>query len=244
MKRWLAITLWGLTASALAELEHLEYFTEEYPPYSYTTAQGEVTGLAVETLKEVWQRTGTPPQPIRVLPWARGYYLLTQKPNVVLFSTARTAVRYPLFKWACPIGYSEYVLLGLSKRALTLTTDAELGRYSIAAVRADASEQLLLNKGMDDTRIVPANRLGQALRMLLSGRVDLVATGTLAANDTIKEMGIDPASISKAYTLSAEELCYAFSRAVSDETVQRFQLGLTGTLASPHYGALQRRFMP
>ena len=56
--------------------------------------------LAIDLLHLVWQKTGTPVQPVSILPWARGYHLLTQKPNVVLFSTARTEARNPLFKWA------------------------------------------------------------------------------------------------------------------------------------------------
>ena len=77
---------------------------------------GAPTGFAIDLLHLVWQKTGTPVQPVSILPWARGYYLLTQKPNVVLFSTARTEARNPLFKWACPIGYAEIVLMGLASR--------------------------------------------------------------------------------------------------------------------------------
>jgi len=36
---------------------------------------------------------------IQAMPWARGYKLLSSKPNVVLFSTARTQEREHLFHW-------------------------------------------------------------------------------------------------------------------------------------------------
>ncbi|MEW7866963.1 substrate-binding periplasmic protein [Aeromonas diversa] len=243
MKTLLAIWLLLCPLPLQADLSQLEYLTEHYPPYNYQE-EGKAAGLAVEILKLVWQQSGTPEQPIRVVPWARGYYLLTQKPNVVLFSTARTAVRDPLFKWACPIGYSEIVLLALAKRNLTLTDESTLHAYTYSAVRFDVSEQLLLNRGLDDTRIMPANRLSQALRMLLSGRVDLVAAGALAAQQAMQELKVDPTLFHRAYTLSAETLCYAFNQSVNDETVNQFQQALTKVLASEQYQPLYKRFFP
>lgn len=89
MRIWLICHLlllcWASTARA--DLGKLEYLTEEYPPYNFSDPQGQPTGLAVDLLQMIWQHSGVMPQPVRILPWARGYYLLTQKPNVVLFST-------------------------------------------------------------------------------------------------------------------------------------------------------------
>ena len=113
----LAAMVWGTPATqASPALASLHYLTEEYKPYNFTGEDGAPTGFAIDLLHLVWQKTGTPVQPVSILPRARGYYLLTQKPNVVLFSTARTEARNPLFKWACPIGYAEIVLMGLASR--------------------------------------------------------------------------------------------------------------------------------
>ena len=124
-------------AQASPELGKLHYLTEEYKPYNFSNESGAPTGLAVELLQQVWQKTNTPQQPITIMPWARGYYLLTQKPNVVLFSTARTEARDPLFKWACPIGYAEIVLMGLAKSPVTIAKLEDAEKYNIGAVRAD-----------------------------------------------------------------------------------------------------------
>lgn len=243
MKPILALLLLLSSPLAHAALADLEYVSEEYPPYNYTE-QGQVRGLAVDLLKAVWQRTNTPAQHIRLMPWARGYYLLTQKPNVVLFSTARTRAREAQFKWACPIGYSEYGLWALRANAPTIKAESDLNRYTVAAVRADASEQLLLNKGMDDTRIQPANRLAQAFKMLRSKRVDLIASGSLAARDAMRELKLNPDDYQQVYVLSAEQLCYAFSPAVPDSDVKAFQDALTRTLASQEYETLRKRYLP
>ncbi|MCR3970346.1 transporter substrate-binding domain-containing protein [Aeromonas veronii] len=176
MRIWLICHLlllcWASTARA--DLGKLEYLTEEYPPYNFSDPQGQPTGLAVDLLQMIWQHSGVPPQPVRILPWARGYYLLTQKPNVVLFSTARTQAREGLFKWVCPIGYSEYILLGRKAQNITLTAFDQMSQYKI----------------------------------------------------------------------SAEQLCYAFSRQVPDSEITLFQQGLTRALASEEFRKLQAKYLP
>jgi polar amino acid transport system substrate-binding protein len=238
------LLLMSCLGSAQADLARLEYLTEEYPPYNFSDEAGQPSGLAVELLQMVWQHSGTPAQPIRILPWARGYYLLTQKPDVVLFSTARTDTRDPLFKWACPIGYSEYILLARKQRHISLSAAEQMTAYRISAVRADASEQLLLNRGMDETRIIPANRLSQALRMLVSGRADLLATSKLAGDDAIKALQLRADDFNVAFVLDAEALCYAFSRQVDDDVVRQFQHALTQVLASPEFQRLRLKYLP
>ncbi|WP_429044091.1 substrate-binding periplasmic protein [Aeromonas veronii] len=246
MRIWLICHLlllcWASTARA--DLGKLEYLTEEYPPYNFSDPQGQPTGLAVDLLQMIWQHSGVTPQPVRILPWARGYYLLTQKPNVVLFSTARTQAREDLFKWVCPIGYSEYILLGRKAQNITLTAFDQMSQYKISAVRSDAAEQLLLNNGMDDNNIIPANRLSQGLKMLLSGRADLLATSKLAGYDAIRELKLSSDDFNVAMVLSAEQLCYAFSRQVPDREITLFQQGLTRALASEEFRKLQAKYLP
>lgn len=241
----LLVALWsGQMALASPALAKLHYLTEEYKPYNFTGEDGAPSGLAVELLHQVWQRTGTPPQPVSVLPWARGYYLLTQKPNVVLFSTARTEARDPLFKWACPIGYAEIVLMGLANRPLTLTRMEDAQQHTIAAVRADVGEQLLLNNGFDEQKIMTANRLPQALKMLTSGRVELIASNKSTLMDLIKAQQLDPARFEVRWVLSSEQFCFAFSHPVDDALVREFQHGLTQVLASSEFQQIQHKYFP
>ncbi|MDM5141594.1 hypothetical protein C2855_19310 [Aeromonas bestiarum] len=246
MKKWIGIAALMFTAitQASPELGKLHYLTEEYKPYNFSNEAGAPTGLAVELLHQVWQKTNTPTQTITIMPWARGYYLLTQKPNVVLFSTARTEARDPLFKWACPIGYAEIVLMGLAKSPLTLTKLEDAQQYNIGAVRADVGEQLLLNNGFDEQKIMTANRLPQALKMLTSGRVDLISTNKTTMMDLIATQQLDPAQFKVAWMLSSEQFCFAFSHPVSDELVKEFQNGLTQVLASSEFQQIQGKYFP
>ena len=246
MRIWLICHLlllcWASTARA--DLGKLEYLTEEYPPYNFSDPQGQPTGLAVDLLQMIWQHSGVTPQPVRILPWARGYYLLTQKPNVVLFATARTEARDPLFKWACPIGYAEIVLMGLASHPLRIARLEDAQQHTIGAVRADVGEQLLLNSGFDEQKIMTANRLPQALRMLTSGRVDLISSNKATLMDLIQAQQLDPAQFEVRWVLSSEQFCFAFSHPVDDALVKEFQHGLTQVLASSEFQRIQHKYFP
>lgn len=135
------------TPQPASDLTSLHYLTEEYKPYNYQEQHDPPTGLSVELLHRIWQRLGITPQPIRVLPWARGYNLLSNQPDIVLFSTAQTRSRLPLFQWACPIASSPIVLIALKESHIRLQSVQQLDRYRITAIRNDVGEQLLLSQG-------------------------------------------------------------------------------------------------
>ena len=93
-------------------------------------------------------------------------------------------------------------------------------------------EQLLLNAGFDEQKIMTANRLSQALRMLTSGRVELISSNKSTLLDLIKTQQLDPAQFEVRWMLSSEQYCFAFSHPVDDALVREFQIGLTQVLAS------------
>jgi polar amino acid transport system substrate-binding protein len=178
------------------------------------------------------------------LPWARGYNLLQQKNNVVLFATARTPQREPLFKWACPIDNSEFVLLGRKADKITLNSVAQISHYKVGVVRSTVSKQLLLDRGIDEGSLMLANRLTQAAKMLASGRTDLFATNKLAGYQTLHQLNLKIDDFHVAFVLDAKPLCYAFSRQVPDSEIALFQQALTRVIASEDFRKLQAKYLP
>lgn len=246
MRIWLichlVLVCWASVARA--DLSKLEYVTEEAPPYSFSDRQGQPSGLAVELLQLIWKQSDLPPQRVRVLPWARGYYMLTQRPNIVLFPTARTPAREALFKWVCTIDDQQYILLGRKEQDLKLTSFDQLRQYKISAVRSDAAELLLLNNGMDYRHLLPTNRLAQGLKMLEAGRADLLATNKLAGYEAIRDLKLNRADFNVAMVLSAEPLCYAFNLQVADSDIARFQQAFNQVRVSEAYRQLQTKYLP
>ncbi|WP_234936920.1 type 2 periplasmic-binding domain-containing protein [Aeromonas veronii] len=88
----------------------LIYYSEQNMPLNGQDKNGQPVGLAVELLRLMWREMGEPEQLIHFLPWARGWYLLTQQQEAVLFTTAHTKERDPHFLWVCPISHSRVAL--------------------------------------------------------------------------------------------------------------------------------------
>lgn len=76
----------------------LSIYCEFDPPFQFLDASGSPTGYAVGLVREIQKRVGNT-DPIEIVPWARGHNDVLKKPNIVLFSMARTAERENLFRW-------------------------------------------------------------------------------------------------------------------------------------------------
>ncbi|NJN47058.1 MAG: transporter substrate-binding domain-containing protein [Candidatus Competibacteraceae bacterium] len=78
----------------------LTLLTEELPPLNFTQ-DGKLMGFSVDVVREIQRRVGNTDS-IEVVPWARGYKAALERPNTVLFSTARTQEREPFFNGSVP----------------------------------------------------------------------------------------------------------------------------------------------
>ena len=76
--------------------------TEEFTPYNYKDANGNVMGQSTETVREIMKRVNASAD-IGLLEWTDAYNLALAGPNVVLYSTGSTSLRESLFKWVGPI---------------------------------------------------------------------------------------------------------------------------------------------
>ena len=193
----------------------LTYLTEDYPPENFVRG-GKVHGYSVEILKAVWRKLGVAEQPIRVVPWARGYWEAQNKPRVMLFAMARTAEREKLFHWVGPFYQADVALSAPSGRTVEVRSLTEARRLHIAVIREDVGQMLLKEQGFPDSTINLVNSLEQGLKMLDAGRVAL-----LCANPNSLPPGyrtIWPIGEIKDY--------YALSLDVEPGLVTRFQIAL------------------
>ncbi|WP_108651961.1 substrate-binding periplasmic protein [Dongshaea marina] len=225
----LVIMLLGLISfsSLAAKISDLEFITEQYAPFNYQDSMGKRQGFAIEILAQVWKKLGVAPQPIRMLPWARGYALTLQKNNTVLFSTTRIHSREKLFKWACPISYIRVSLMGRSDSKIKINSLEDAKKYKIVAIRSDVGEQLLLENNFDEDNIHLSNHLDSALRMVMRGRVDLISSADITAYQKLIAMGEDPELFKTQWVLESNPLCFAFNRNVDDALVEKFSRALS-----------------
>ena len=66
-------------AYAKEKPHNITYYTEVFAPSSYYHNE-QLIGLSVDLIKLIWRDLNIPEQPILVVPWARGYKEVSEKP--------------------------------------------------------------------------------------------------------------------------------------------------------------------
>ncbi|ENY71646.1 substrate-binding periplasmic protein [Aeromonas diversa] len=236
--KFLFMLLWACALPLLA----LTYYSEENQPLNGQGPRGEASGFSVELLTLVWQEMGEKEHPIHFLPWAQGWYLLTQQPGAVLFATSHTRARSPHFLWACPISVSKISLIGRKQDKHTITSLDDLRPLRIGAMKADVGEQLLLNAGIAPQGIMSVERMDQVVRQLALARTDLVSANQDLLFHQIGRMGFNPAEFQVVAILSQQENCFAFNPATDPRKVERFQQALMRVMQSQAYRTLTQKY--
>lgn len=228
---------------AFEESEALTYITEDFPPYNYVE-NGTLKGLSVDLLKMIWSELGLKPQKINMLPWSRGYNLLKNRPNTVLFSTAKTEERAEMFKWACPISVNtRTALIALKTKRITINSIDDAKKFKIGTLRNDAAEQILLSMGFNHKQIDPVSSLDQNIRKLDIGRIDMIAFNEYSFYNMLDADGIRRNKYETIYLVKETIPCYAFSRDVPDNQVRQFQNALDKIRKSPEYQKLIETYL-
>ncbi len=185
MRRTLWRCLVGLLVlglSAAVPAQSLQFYTEEYPPLNYSR-DGRPVGLAVDLVRELFERTGDHGR-ISVVPWARGYQAAQLEPNTALFVTMRTAERERLFKWVGPVVVavtSFYALRGSGIRIERFEDVTRIGQ--VAVPRQWYSYQALQARGLPN--LVGVKGPQQMMTMLRHGRVPVVVADNVTLEDLL-----------------------------------------------------------
>lgn len=208
-------------------LAQLDYLTEEWAPFNYQE-DGNVTGISVEILEAVFEKTDTnrTRADVRIVPLAEGFQAAQNDTGTVLFSIVRTPEREPLYRWAGPFTRASFVLYAPMSRNITIASPDDLNRYRIGAVEDSIENDLLIDQGVNASRLVPGETPADLLRMLEEGEIDLWATGDLAGRHQMLQTATDPDAYEIVYTLSENDFYYIFSRDVPDTLVGAFQQAL------------------
>lgn len=202
-------SLWAM------EPHQLTYITEDYPPENFVR-DGVVQGPSVELLRAVWRKMGVKEQPIRVLPWARGYAMATTKPRIMLFAMARTPEREKSFRWVGPFYHTDITLLAPAKRVVRAKSLAEARTLRVAVIRDDIGVEFLKKQGFPDSTITLINSLEQGLAMMDAGRVDLLCSNQKSL----------PAGYRTLWSVGEVSSYYALSLDVEPALVLRMQKAL------------------
>lgn len=218
---------------AAAEKTHpITYYTELYPPSSYYY-NDQLIGLSVDLLKLIWHDQGITEQPILVVPWARGYKEISDKPNTALFAMSKTADRAAKFKWVGPLFTAEYYIIAQPNTGLFITDISQVYDKSIAVIRNDVTQSLIYETDFPHQQILAAKSMDDALALFKAERVDLLAISRSGLNAAIKQRKLGSELFQRILLLKVVDDYIAFSKDTPDEIVQAFQTSLN-KLKSQH----------
>ena len=212
----------------------LKIYTENSPPANYL-AGGRLQGLSVEIVREILRRHKIP-HTIEMVPWARGYMLALNQPNVALFSTTRLAQREKLFKWVGPIYSQTWGFYG--KKGSDIKIESLEAAKSVARIgtyHKDAKEQYLLAQGFRN--LVSANRNLSNIRHLMDGSIDLWISSDFNMPFLARQAGIEPDKLELVFAFKKVRNYIAFSVQTPDTLVHQWQQTLD---AIKHDGTYDR----
>ena len=222
-----SLLLVGAAHGAEIRKDELVLLTENFPPYNMAKngknfAQGEnIEGIAVDIVRETFQRAGIPYSLTLRFPWERVYKLALEKPGYGAFVMARLPEREHLFKWVGPIGPDDWVMLAKADSKIVLTTLEQARQYKIGAYKGDAIALTLAKQGLAPLVVL---RDQDNAQKLVAGQIDLWATGDPAGRYLARQIGVT--GLKTVLRFNSAELYLALNRQVPDETVVRLQAAL------------------
>ncbi|MCE9849475.1 transporter substrate-binding domain-containing protein [Aeromonas allosaccharophila] len=216
------------------------FYSEQHLPLNGIGADGKPTGFAVETLFLIMKRMGYQEPKIHFLSWADSWYFATQRPNAVLFSTAKTKNRESLFKWACAITTSKISLL--SNKDIYIESLKDLHKYKIGVIKADAGEQILLNYNVPTENLYQVSQGEQLIKQLLKNRTDMIAYNESVFNYVNKGVRYKVDGVKSIITLANIPTCFAFNKSVPIKFYKNFVSSFSYVQKTEEYLALKKEY--
>ncbi|MGB0833282.1 MAG: substrate-binding periplasmic protein [Psychrobium sp.] len=157
----LPLSTYANTLSVVTEESTLQY-----------SKGNKVTGPATDLVKEVLKQAEMSGN-FRIYPWPRAYKLAQTKPDVLIYSMARTPQREQLFKWVGEVVPLDYQFFRLKrKRDVNPKDFTETKSYRIGTIKDGAIHNFLKKNGFSS--ISAASNEGAYIKMFMAGRVDMI----------------------------------------------------------------------
>ena len=222
--------------------QELEIYTEISGQAQFYDEGGYLTGSSVEIVREIQNRIGDNTE-IHVVPWARGYNVLENKENVMLFSTTLTEERKPKFKWVGPVyrlDWAFFVKKGSQVNITSLEEAKELG--AIGTYRDDAREQFLIQEGFTNLDIASNSVIN--VKKLMAGRIDAVMASDSGLKVSLKNAGYNFEMVEKILDIKTYELFIAFSKETPDSVVEKWNKALKEMYQDGTFEKLYKKWYP
>lgn len=236
------LCLWfgGFSLGALAE--RYQVVTEEWAPYNYLE-NNRLTGMATDVVRAIMARTGDDFD-IVLLPGSRSINMLDKRPQTIMYSLFRTAVREPLYKWVGPLAEVSIFPYQLAAAPEQVNSMSQLlAAPQVTTRHAGLIPQWLEANGFKNLDKSAGNNV-QLYRMLLAGRTGIIV-GDAAAGVAYysHQLGIAPDTLRQIpVELYRASLYIAFSRDSDDAVVGAWAAALEQLRVSGELARIQKRY--
>ena len=194
--------------------------TEISAPSVFEDSKGNLAGFGYEIVEALKRELGCNTA-IEVMPWARGYKYLSSRPNVMLFSTARTKLREDKFHWVGPVACYRWIFYGLKGGVKIKSLEDAKKVKGIGGYRKDARIQFLEAEGFTNLEVTDSQDIN--FKKLLRGRIDLVVTSNIGAKDILADNEELQKKAVPVYTFRKMKMYLAFSKSTDPAIVRRWQ---------------------
>ena len=242
MRRILRVlTVLALSVGAL-HAQPLTIYTEISPPGQFLGPDGKLTGFAVELVQEIKKRINNT-DPIEVVPWIRGYKEVQAKPDVVLFTMARTAERNPLFSWVGPINEEVYSFYVKAESNIVIKNLEDARKVGLIGIyKEDVREHYLISAGF--TNLDRSVDEVVMFKKLMAGRIDALASSTDGYGQIARMAGFRPEDLREAIPFLKVQTYIAFSKGTPETVVKSWHAALEGMKKDGFFEQLFRKYHP
>lgn len=220
------LTMVTFTVQA-APNQSIKIVTEYIPPYQFYDKDNQLTGLSVEVVRLLLKSVGNADNPIKVMPWPSAYDLALKKPNVMIFSIARSRKREKQFKWVGDILKQHYYFIALKRREdIRVYNIQDVKRFTIGVAAASYELDVLRRYGFANKQNLKITTEQMPLiHLLLDGKVDMIFGFKTTLIGLMEYLKQDIGQFKLAYQIKEPPVSFgiAFSQATDDKLVDRYR---------------------
>ena len=250
IQRFIVLSLLDLSlGSAFAYESNTTFMTHSVEGKVYINTLGELRGkkdggrraFNIELVREMMILMEHPVK-FEIVPFKRGKVAL-KEPNMALFNITRTEAREHLYKWVGPLQVDNvYFYQSTNNRPYIQSFSQARFVDRICVMRGTTQYENLNSQGF--TNLFEINNWATCLRMVASGRMDLVPVSDSLLDAMMREAGVSLDDIQRTSVLVQINTGYiAFSQDHTDAVIHKWQMALDELKASGRYEELINTYM-
>ena len=243
IKQW-TMTCLLLIASVLGGVKAQDVLvvTEYLAPFQIKNEDGSLGGFATEIVERLFDITNDIPH-YNVLPWVRAYRVALTKPNILVFSLAKTQERNDKFQWVGKVKAERFFIWGLRSQFSKRFDSVEQAKhYRVGTSKSYSSAIYLANNGF--TNIYYTSQDRQTIGMLYKKRIEILVSSELVLQKLAEKHGHDFSQLIKLANVTElnNDLSIAFSQGSDTGLIKRFRLAYQYLEQSGELAALGKKW--